>query len=152
LPTAFVADQPTLWTSRGDADADRFAGTARYVVHFDAPDGATRHELDLGSVHESARVRLNGRELGTLLSAPFVIETGPLRPRDNTLELEVTNLAANRIRDLDQRHVPWKIFKDINIVGIDYKPLDASTWSVRASGLAGPVTLRPVADRAAPLP
>ena len=61
----------------------------------------------------------------------------------NLLEVEVTNLSANRIRDLDLRKVPWKIFHDINFVNLDYKPFDASAWPLRASGLLGPVTLIP---------
>ena len=34
-----------------------------------------------------------------------------------------------------------KYFTDINIVTIDYKKFDASTWPVRENGLLGPVTL-----------
>ena len=144
LPKPFQSDTVVTWTGRGDEDADRFAGTARYSVTFDAPDTASRHLLNLGTVHESARVRLNGRELGTLIEPPFSVETGPLRRTGNVLEVEVTNVSANRIRDLDRRGVQWKIFNDINFVGIDYRPFDASRWPVRPSGLPGPVTLQPL--------
>ncbi|MFL5619118.1 MAG: glycosyl hydrolase [Gemmatimonadaceae bacterium] len=144
LPKPFQSDTVVTWTGRGDDDADRFAGTARYSVTFDAPDTARRHLLNLGTVHESARVRLNGRELGTLIEPFFSVETGPLRPTANVLEVEVTNLSANRIRDLDRRHVEWRIFRDINFVGIDYKSFDASRWPVRPSGLPGPVALQPL--------
>jgi hypothetical protein len=140
-PASFRSDSLATWTGRGDDDADRFAGTARYSLRFDAPPGARNAVLDLGRVAESARVRLNGRVLGTLVARPFRMETGAVRRRDNVLEVEVTNLAANRIRDLDRRGVPWKVFKDINYVSIDYKPFDASGWPVRPSGLIGPVTL-----------
>jgi hypothetical protein len=146
LPHSFTSDTVTPWTGRGDIDADRFAGTGRYTLTFDAPDTASRHLLTLGSVHESARVRLNGRELGVVLDPYFSVETGALRPAANVLEVDVTNLSANRIRDLDRRGVQWRIFHDINIVGIDYKPFDASGWPVRISGLAGPVTIQPMAD------
>ena len=142
LPRAFASDSVVAWTGRGDPDADRFSGTARYVLTFDAPDAAPRHQLALGKVGESARVRLNGRELGVLFASPFTVETGPLRRTGNVLEVEVTNLSANRIRDLDQRGVPWRNFKDINFVNIDYKPFDASKWPLRMSGLLGPVTLQ----------
>jgi len=113
--------------------------------------GASRHVLTLGRVAESARVKLNGRELGVLFASPFAIETGPLRPKGNTLEVEVTNVSANRIRDLDRRGVEWKIFRDINFVGIDYKPFTASQWPVRESGLIGPVALQPVTNRDSPI-
>jgi hypothetical protein len=146
LPASFVSDAVTQWTGRSDADADRFAGTARYSLRFDAPiRGATEYLLDLGGVAESARIRLNGNELGVLVARPFRLRIGPLRARGNRLEVDVTNLSANRIRDLDRRRVPWKIFHDINYVGIDYKPFDASAWPVRPSGLLGPVTLTALA-------
>jgi hypothetical protein len=69
---------------------------------------------------------------------------GALQPGVNKLEIEVTNVAANRIRDMDQRGVQWKIFKDINVVDTGYKPMDASKWAVRPAGLLGPVTLVPL--------
>ena len=78
-----------------------------YTLEFERPKGrADDWQLDLGDVRESARVRLNGRSLGTLWSRPFRVRAGQaLRPGENRLEVEVTNLAANRIRDLDRRGV-----------------------------------------------
>ena len=149
LPAGFESDSLLPWTGRGDAEADRFAGTARYTLHFDAPDASAEHVLDLGRVGESARVRLNGRDLGTLVARPFRVNTGPLRRTGNVLEVEVTNVSANRVRDLDKRGVQWKIFHDINMVGLDYRPLDASKWDVRPSGLVGPVTLTPISTERA---
>jgi hypothetical protein len=67
-----------------------------------------------------------------------------LKPRGNVLELEVTNLPANRIRDLDRRKVPWKIMDEINLVNLRYRPFDASAWQPQPSGLLGPVTLVPL--------
>jgi hypothetical protein len=146
LPAAFQSDSLVPWTARGDAEAERFAGTARYALFFDAPGAAARdYQLDLGSVAESARVRVNGRELGTLFAPPFRVRTGALRPTGNVLEVDVTNLSANRVRDLDRRGVRWKTFHDINYVGLDYKPFDASRWPVRPAGLLGPVSLQPLA-------
>jgi hypothetical protein len=148
LPSAFASDSTVVWTGRGDDDADRFAGTARYTARFDAPVKASGYVLDLGRVAESARVRLNGKEIGVLIAHPFRIRIDSLKARDNLLEIDVTNVSANRVRDLDRRGVQWKIFHDINYVGIDYKPFDASHWPVRTSGLTGPVTLTPVVEAA----
>ena len=67
-----------------------------------------------------------------------------LKPAGNQLEVEVTSVAANRIRDLDRRHVQWKIFKDINVVNVNYRPFDASDWPLTECGLLGPVTLTPL--------
>ena len=99
--------------------------------------------LDLGAVKHSARVSLNGQALGTLIMAPYRIEIpqGVLKAEGNVLEVEVTNLSANRIRDLDRRKVKWKIFHDINFPNIKYKPFDASNWPVFESGLLGPVRI-----------
>lgn len=148
LPASFESDSLVPWTTRADSELARFAGTGRYRLRFDAPEegagGVSSYVLDLGRVGESARVRLNGRELGTVIARPFSVETGPLLAKGNVLEIDVTNLSANRIRDLDRRGVQWKIFRDINYVGIDYKPFDASSWPVRVSGLVGPVTLTPL--------
>jgi hypothetical protein len=95
-------------------------------------------------VRESARITLNDRPVGTLWCEPFRIAVGPfLRPGRNHLEVEVTNLAANRIADLDRRGVPWKQFHEINFVNKSYRPFDASGWPPRDSGLLGPVRLLP---------
>ncbi len=98
--------------------------------------------IDLGEVLGSARVKLNGVEIATLIAAPFRVALPELRDGENTLEIEVAGVAANRIRDLDRRGVKWRIFEDINLVNIDYKPFDASNWPVRPLGLVGPVTLK----------
>jgi hypothetical protein len=100
--------------------------------------------LDLGDVRESARVRLNGTTLGTTWSVPFRVRVGgTLEARGNVLDIEVTNLAANRIRDLDVRKVRWKNMRDANLVSVKYRPFDASAWAIEASGLLGPVRLVP---------
>ena len=68
-----------------------------------------------------------------------------LREGENELEVEVTNLAANRIADLDRRGVVWKKFYEINFVNINYRKFDASGWPAMDSGLLGPVRLIPQA-------
>ena len=102
------------------------------------------YSLDLGNVQQSARVRVNGKDYGTLITPPFRVVVDNFKPTGNTLEVEVTSVDANRIRDLDRRGVKWKTFRDINIVSLDYKPFDASNWPVMDCGLLGPVTLTPV--------
>ena len=64
-----------------------------------------------------------------------------LKPQGNVLEVEVTSVAANRIRDLDRRKAPWKVFHDANVVTMNYKPFDASNWPLYDSGLLGPITI-----------
>lgn len=146
LPAGYEATQLTSWTARDDPETKRFAGMARYTIEFDRPAGeAEDWLLDLGRVCESARVKLNGREAGAFWCAPFRAAIGEwFKPGKNFLEIEVTNLAANRIRDLDQRKVNWKYFYDANVLSRNYRPLDASNWPLFDSGLLGPVTLTPL--------
>jgi len=141
LPPSFQTDKLASWTAQG-GEAERFAGAALYSTTFNAPAGKGPWTLDLGEVCHSARVRINGNDLGTLIMSPYRLRVEQLKPTGNVLEVEVTNLSANRIRDLDRRKVQWKIFRDINFVSINYKGFDASTWPVRDSGLIGPATLR----------
>lgn len=144
LPAPFTTPQLASWTEFGGPETKSFAGTALYTLRFDAPAGlAAQHwALQLGKVTQSARVRLNGRELGTVFAEPFRLQADALKPKDNLLEIEVTSTAANRIRDLDVRGVKWKIFYNINIVNKDYHRFDASKWPVAPQGLLGPVTLQ----------
>jgi hypothetical protein len=146
LPPAFTSDVLDSWTKQG-GPAECFAGTARYSIVFDAPKTqADAWRIDLGRVASSARIKLNGQDLGAAISVPFTVQAAGelLKAKDNRLEIEVTNLSANRIRDLDIRGVEWKYFHDINIVNIDYKKFDASQWDIVDSGLLGPVRLVPL--------
>lgn len=146
LPSGFQTPRLTSWTESAYTNAQCFAGTALYSLTFDAPIESPEHwQVDLGEVCQSARIRLNGQNLGTLITPPFRVTTGRLKPKGNRLEVEVTNVSANRIRDLDRRGVKWKNFYDVNFVNLDYKPFDASNWPLTASGLLGPVKLMPVA-------
>ena len=152
LPAAFVTRKLASWTASG-GEWERFAGTARYEIDFNLPPSPSAADwlLDLGDVRETARVFVNERETDLVWSLPLRTRIGPfLRSGRNTFALEVTNLAANRIRDLDRRHVPWKNFHEINFVNIFYRPFDASNWPLQPSGLLGPVTLTPLVTM--PLP
>jgi hypothetical protein len=146
LPSAATLEAPASWTTLADPRAQAFSGTARYRVEFDAPPApADGWLLDLGDVRESARVRLNGTELGTAWSLPFTLRLPPLKSAGNVLEIDVTNLPANRVRDLDLRKVEWKIMRDINLASLRYSALDASGWTAEPSGLNGAVKLVPLA-------
>jgi hypothetical protein len=148
LPADSQITKLASWTTFADTNTQAFAGTASYTTTFDAPDSSAgkNYFLDLGDVRQSARVKLNGKDYGTLITPPFRVLVDNLQPTGNTLEVEVTSVAANRIRDLDRRGVKWKIFKDINIVNVDYKPFDASNWPLTDCGLLGPVTLTALAQ------
>lgn len=146
-----VKDMPSetrlgSWTDTDGADgADETMGTARYATTFHVEDGDIESGewlLDLGDVRESARVRINGADVATLYAVPFRCLIGNyLRKGENTLEVFVTNLPANRIAGMDRRGVQWRMFKDINIVDINYKRGTYAGWQPVPSGLLGPVRI-----------
>lgn len=153
LPRAYSTQSLSSWTDAPDERAKVFAGTARYRLTFELPDlgDADDWVLDLGDVRESARVKINGADVAALFALPMRARVGRhLKKSANTIEIEVTNLAANRIRDLDVRKVNWKIMHDANIVTPAYRPFDASIWPIQPSGLLGPVRLIPVKHRKSP--
>ena len=150
LPATRTIERLQSWTTFGGDDVKSFSGTATYTATFPRPAAGT-WRLDLGRVHESARVRLNGRDLGTLIGPTFsaIVESASLAAA-NTLEVSVTNLSANRIADLDRRGVVWKKFYNVNMParlpqnrGPDGL-FTAAKWEPLGSGLIGPVTLTPV--------
>lgn len=147
-PAREMADLKS-WTDMGDLATESFGGTAVYRAGFDAP-GEGPWLLDLGRVRHSARVRVNGREERTLFMAPYRVLVSGLKPTGNELVVEVTNLAANRIRDMDRKKIPWRVFQDANVVSIRYKPFDASGWPPMESGLLGPVRIAPAIPAPAP--
>jgi hypothetical protein len=152
MPAA--VDMPSLksWTELAGDDVKTFSGTARYGIEFEAPaTKADAWELDLGEVHESADVRLNGEPLATLFGKPFRVRIPAANLRDhNELEIDVANLMANRIADLDRRGVAWKRFYNVNFAprrGENRGPggvFTAAAWKPLPSGLTGPVTLTPL--------
>jgi hypothetical protein len=152
LPSARTLDRLGSWTAIGGDAAKAFSGTAVYATTFPRPGGAAdAWRLDLGRVHESARVRLNGREMGVLLGPSYqlTVHTASLSAT-NTLEIEVTNLSANRIASLDRAGVPWRKFYNVNFParypqnrGSDGL-FSAVGWTPLDSGLMGPVTLTPL--------
>ena len=148
IPHSFTTEAYGSWTDLcPDPEAKRFAGTARYTLEFTISEGTSADDfmLDLGDLRESARVTLNGTNIGTVWSLPFQIRLGKaLKKGRNLLELEITNTAANRIRDMDVQGVDWKIMHEINFVDVNYRPFDATDWPIESAGLLTPVELIPL--------
>lgn len=130
------------WSKLGDAGVRHFSGVATYRTTFMWPsgqspmaNGPSPKVLDLGRVEVMARVRLNGKEVGTVWKPPFRVEiTGALKPGENQLEIEVANLWPNRlIGDAglpEARRVAWTT----------WNPFSMET-PLLESGLLGPVRL-----------
>lgn len=155
LPGPRPIERLSSWTTWGGDEVKRFSGTARYATTFARPEGDSAvWQLDLGTVHESARVRLNGRELGTLIGPAFrlTIDSAELAA-ENQLEILVSNLMANRIAAMDRAGIRWKKFYNVNFPsrlpqnrGRDGL-FSAAGWEPLDSGLIGPVTLTPGSRR-----
>jgi hypothetical protein len=137
-------DVPTLksWTEFHDPGIRYFSGTAMYrtSVHIDGNQLAPGRELwlDLGTVYEVARIRVNGTALMPLWKEPYSARIDTfLHPGDNTLEVEVTNLWPNRLIGDAQpgvkHHYTWTNIKTYT-----------SSSPLLTSGMLGPVTLKPV--------
>ena len=120
-------------------------GTGVYTTKFKMPkssDPTGCWMIDLGDVRESARVYINGQFIGCAWSVPFVLDTkGSLKAGENELRIEVTNLPANRISELDRKGVKWRKMEEINVVDINYKKTLYNEWEPVPSGLASQVKL-----------
>lgn len=144
----FQTDSLYSWTHLPFPDASVNFGTGRYIVQFTLDDPAIADDwlLDLGDVRESADVKVNNLPAGKVWSVPFTLSIGKyLQPGINTLEIDVTNLQANRIADYERRGVEWRIFKDANIASVtNAKEFNFGDWPVLPSGLNSTVSLIPL--------
>lgn len=136
-------DELKYWTDLPDEEPKYFAGTCEYSTRFTINEPVSdKYLLHFECVEASAKIFVNNHEVATLWCFPFEVNIGEfLKEGENTLRIEVCNLGSNRLRYLDRQGVEWKKFHDINIVNLDYKPLDATKWEVLPSGLSGKVEL-----------
>ena len=97
---SFVYDQLLDWSQQSEPAVKHFSGTAVYRQSFRIQPGSTgkRLFLDLGVVKETARVILNGIDLGVIWCHPWRVEiTKAVTSGENNLEIEVVNLWPNRL-------------------------------------------------------
>jgi hypothetical protein len=116
-PEKIVFNELEDWTQRSERGIKYYSGLATYRISFDLPDLDPSDGdlyLDLGDVHYMARVRLNGKYLGVVWTAPWRRKiTNVARAKDNQLEIEVANLWTNRLLgdqqepDANVRAVQW---------------------------------------------
>src|SRR5690606_14426590 len=123
LPKPIATDTLALWTAVEDTAYQAFSGIATYQTSFELTEVADdrAYVLELENVYESARVYVNGHDAGLAWSIPYHLPVGQyLKPGKNTIRIEVANLMANRIRDMDRNGVAWRRYHEINFVSIDY--------------------------------
>ena len=94
------------WTTREESGLKYYSGIATYRKVFELPKesaAASREPgkkiyLDLGTVHDMAQVRLNGKDLGVVWCAPWRVEiSGFVKDHGNLLEIAVANRWTNRM-------------------------------------------------------
>jgi hypothetical protein len=87
------------WTKRPEKGINFYSGVATYRTTFSLSE--LKHSnrfLSLGEVNCMARIRINGKEVGVLWTAPWQIEvTNAVKQGTNQLEIEVANLWVNRL-------------------------------------------------------
>ncbi len=134
------------WSRRPEPAIQHFSGAATYRTSFDlaaGPEPGEVYHLDLGKVSVTAKVRLNGRDLGVVWCAPWRVDVSPALKRGlNELEIEVVNCWPNRLigdglLPPDQRHTRTNLtaYEPYNRQG---KKKDLK---LLPSGLHGPVRL-----------
>ena len=119
-------------------------GTGVYetTIKLSKDDAKKQWAIDLGDVRESARVYINNRYIGCAWAVPYILNCkDALVKGKNTLRIEVTNLPANRIAELDRQGVKWRKMKEINVVDINYKKTSYANWKPVPSGLNSSVKL-----------
>jgi hypothetical protein len=126
-----------------------FSGWGAYEASVEVPELAADIEwfVDLGLVHETAQVFLNGRDLGAAWKGVRRVPCGPAVVKgSNRLRVEVANLWIHHVL----AHPPGDPLRQLKGVGVD--PAVAETAGIRwgtygevpaeslpASGLLGPV-------------
>ena len=145
-------DQLSDWTLSKERGIKYYSGIATYKKSFDASDVfGKKVYLDLGTVHDMARVTLNGKGLGVVWCAPWRVDiTESVKAKGNVLEIEIANRWSNRLLgdqqapDKDVRTVKWA---SGFLEGKAYKTgrytftTGRGPGKLLASGLLGPVRI-----------
>jgi hypothetical protein len=137
-----VFDKLEDWTKRPEDAVKHFSGTATYQKTFQVSClkfPVSKVFLDLGAVVETAKVTLNGKDLGVVWCAPRRVDiTEAIKTGENELEIEVVNKWPNRLigdakLPADQRRTRTNITK--------YNSPKTGEPALQPSGLLGPVRL-----------
>jgi hypothetical protein len=136
-PARVEFERLVSWTERPEPGIQHYSGTATYRTTFDVsgpPAGGRPIALDLGELHDVARVRLNGTDLGVVWAKPFRMDiTDAVRSGKNAMEIDVTNSWRNRL--VGDRSLPEG--DRYTRTNIRIRP----EWRLLPAGLLGPVRL-----------
>lgn len=139
-------DQLKSWTEFDLPRLKYYSGKAMYSKTFELSSdelNGNRLMLDLGNVKEMASVKINGKELQVMWSAPFRFDLTPyLKVGTNNLKVEVVNMWVNRLIGDGKLPESERVTKtNIN----KFNGPDAEQY-LRLSGLMGPVKLMQVKE------
>ncbi len=140
-PERVTFDAHTDWTRRAEDGIKYYSGKATYRIPFELADSALRTSrsalfLDLGEVRDLAVVRVNGKDLGTLWTAPWRVDiSSAVQPGENTLEITVINPWNNRLVG-DARLPVEQRRTSLSLETV--KP----NAPLQSAGLLGPITLQ----------
>ena len=140
----FTLDHLQTWEGLDDNNVKTTMGTGCYttILKLDKKQALKHWFIDLGDVRESARVYINGDYVGCAWCVPFTLDLDKrLRKGKNEIRIEVTNLPANRIADMDRKGEKWRIMEEINVVDLNYKNTTYEGWKPMPSGLNSTVKL-----------
>lgn len=148
-PERIVLDELVAWDKHPDPGIRHFSGTATYrkTLNLSAAQAGGLVRLQLGEVKHVARVRLNGKDLGVVWTSPWTVDlSGLVRPGENDLEIDVTNVWANRLigdAGLPEDRRLTKTNIRLQAGDRTLKPYQGygSTDPLLPSGLLGPVRL-----------
>jgi alpha-L-rhamnosidase len=149
LPKSVETTHLDSWTNITGEDYQNFSGTAVYTHQFKNPNASkTGYWLDFGKIAESAKVSVNGVELGTLLGPTYrIFVPAKLLKSRNTLSVEVVNSMANQVIALEKKGIIWQKFYNINVSARLKENLgkegyfSTKNWQARPSGLLGEVKI-----------
>jgi hypothetical protein len=154
-PEKITFDKLDDWTKHTERGIKYYSGIATYRKNFDLPHkSGKRIFLDLGTVHDIARVKLNDKDLGVVWCAPWRVDiTDTVKTTGNALEIEIANRWPNRLLgdqqppDKDARTVKWE---SGFLEGKEFKTgrytfaTTSGPGKLLPSGLIGPVKLETI--------
>lgn len=152
VDSQYAIDTLRTWEGLDDTTA-HLMGTGVYECDFKLSRKNVKFKnndwvIDLGDVRESARVYINDVKIGCAWAVPYtlVFLGNLLKKGKNHIRIEVTNLPANRIAQMDREGVKWRKMNEINVVDINYKNTTYDGWAPVPSGLNSKVTIAPIKD------
>jgi len=148
------------WTKHKTRGVKYYSGIATYRKSLsisNIENKNSKYYIDLGTVNDIARVKLNGKDIGVIWCAPWRIDiSSALKEGKNELEIEVANRWINRLLgdrqepDANVRTVKW----ENGLLGGKEYSTGRYTFTTEAamrsfkftepvsSGLLGPVTIQ----------